>query len=63
MGVGGSFDFLAGTAHRAPLWLQNLHLEWLYRLVKEPWRWRRIWNAVVYFSWLVVQSKRKSSTR
>ena len=58
MGVGGSFDFLAGTATRAPLWLQHLHLEWLHRLVMEPWRWRRIWKAVFYFSWLVLQSKR-----
>lgn len=57
MGVGGSFDFLAGTATRAPATMQRLGLEWLHRLVSQPWRWRRIWNAVVYFSWLVLQSK------
>ena len=41
MGVGGSFDALAGTVIRAPRQIQELHLEWLYRLWKEPWRWKR----------------------
>ncbi|MFD1363679.1 WecB/TagA/CpsF family glycosyltransferase [Lentibacillus salinarum] len=42
MGVGGSFDVLAGTAKRAPdIWI-NLNLEWLYRLLKQPFRWKRI---------------------
>jgi len=41
MGVGGAFDFVAGVQKRAPLWLQRLHLEWLYRLIRQPWRWRR----------------------
>jgi N-acetylglucosaminyldiphosphoundecaprenol N-acetyl-beta-D-mannosaminyltransferase len=38
IGVGGSFDILAGTAQRAPRWMQELGLEWFYRLVKEPRR-------------------------
>ena len=42
MGVGGSFDIWAGVKPRAPLWLQKNHLEWLYRLYQEPWRWRRM---------------------
>ena len=41
MGVGGTFDFIAGNRRRAPLWIQRLGLEWLHRLVREPWRWRR----------------------
>lgn len=41
MGVGGSFDVLAGAVQRAPDWVQRIHLEWLYRLFKEPQRWRR----------------------
>jgi N-acetylglucosaminyldiphosphoundecaprenol N-acetyl-beta-D-mannosaminyltransferase len=41
IGVGGSFDFIAGVAHRAPRWIQRLGLEWLHRLILEPWRWRR----------------------
>jgi N-acetylglucosaminyldiphosphoundecaprenol N-acetyl-beta-D-mannosaminyltransferase len=57
MGVGGSYDFIAGTARRAPRWLQQLELEWLHRLVMQPWRWRRIWNAVPRFSWLVFWSR------
>ncbi|MGV8146116.1 MAG: WecB/TagA/CpsF family glycosyltransferase [Alkaliphilus sp.] len=42
MGVGGSVDIYAGTAKRAPVVFQNLGLEWFYRLIKEPWRFRRM---------------------
>ena len=42
IGVGGSLDFVTGQAKRAPRWIQNLGLEWLYRLIQEPWRWRRM---------------------
>ncbi|WP_066379955.1 MULTISPECIES: WecB/TagA/CpsF family glycosyltransferase [unclassified Anabaena] len=42
IGVGGSFDIWSGTKSRAPAWLGNNNLEWLYRLYKEPWRWRRM---------------------
>jgi len=41
MGVGGTFDFLSGSVPRAPRVIQHIGLEWLYRLVREPWRWRR----------------------
>lgn len=41
MGVGGSFDFVAGVTRRAPPWMRRLGLEWLHRLLREPWRWRR----------------------
>lgn len=41
IGVGGSFDFVAGVARRAPPWMRRAGLEWLYRLIREPWRWRR----------------------
>ncbi|MBO8156680.1 MAG: WecB/TagA/CpsF family glycosyltransferase [Bacillaceae bacterium] len=40
-GVGGSFDVLAGNIERAPAAFRNLGLEWLYRLIREPWRWKR----------------------
>lgn len=40
-GVGGSFDVLAGHVKRAPAFYQRLGLEWLYRLLKEPKRWKR----------------------
>ena len=42
MGVGGAFDFVAGITPRAPLWMQRIGLEWLFRLVRQPWRWRRM---------------------
>jgi len=42
IGVGGSFDILAGKTKRAPLWMQKSGMEWLYRLTREPRRLRRI---------------------
>jgi N-acetylglucosaminyldiphosphoundecaprenol N-acetyl-beta-D-mannosaminyltransferase len=42
IGVGGSFDIWAGNKSRAPSWLRDNNLEWLYRLYQEPWRWRRM---------------------
>ncbi|GAB4576214.1 MAG: hypothetical protein Kow0077_31560 [Anaerolineae bacterium] len=42
MGVGGSLDFIVGVQKRAPQSWQRLGLEWLYRLLQEPWRWRRM---------------------
>jgi N-acetylglucosaminyldiphosphoundecaprenol N-acetyl-beta-D-mannosaminyltransferase len=41
IGVGGVFNFLSGRSKRAPEWMRRLELEWLHRLVTEPWRWRR----------------------
>ncbi|HEX3368117.1 MAG TPA: WecB/TagA/CpsF family glycosyltransferase, partial [Candidatus Cybelea sp.] len=41
IGVGGSFDVISGRVARAPQIVQRMRLEWLYRLVKEPRRWRR----------------------
>ena len=42
VGLGGSLDGFAGTVERAPEGWQRLGLEWLYRLKKEPWRWKRM---------------------
>lgn len=41
IGVGGSFNVWAGVDKRAPLWIRRIHLEWLYRLLRQPWRFRR----------------------
>lgn len=49
MGVGGSFDVIAGSVSRAPKWMQNAGLEWLYRLIQEP---RRMWKR-----YLITNSK------
>lgn len=42
MGVGGTFDFISGRARRAPAWMRDRGIEWLHRLAREPWRWRRM---------------------
>jgi len=55
MGVGGTFDFLAGVQKRAPVVFRKLGLEWLWRLFKEPRRFKRILNAVVVFPLLVLR--------
>lgn len=49
VGVGGTFDMIAGTLPRAPKLMRTLHLEWLWRLILQPSRIKRIWNAVVVF--------------
>ena len=49
MGVGGAFDFFSGRIKRAPLIMQEAGLEWLWRLILEPSRYKRIWKAVIVF--------------
>ena len=61
VGVGGAFDFAAGVTKRAPGWMQRLGLEWLYRLVSEPWRWRRQ-LALPRFCLLVLGQKLGATT-
>lgn len=51
MGIGGSFDFIIGRIKRAPQFWRHCGLEWLWRLIQQPWRLQRIWNAVIVFSW------------
>jgi N-acetylglucosaminyldiphosphoundecaprenol N-acetyl-beta-D-mannosaminyltransferase len=53
LGVGGAFDFVAGVRLRAPRWVQRLGLEWLHRLLHEPWRWRRM-RKLPHFAALVI---------
>ncbi|QQS22535.1 WecB/TagA/CpsF family glycosyltransferase [bacterium] len=47
MGVGGTFDYAAGVKRNPPSWIRNSGLEWLFRLVTQPRRWRRIINATL----------------
>ena len=54
MGVGGSFDFISGHIKRAPLFLRKLGLEWMYRLIQQPSRIGRIFNATIRFVYLVL---------
>ena len=58
MGVGGTFDVVAGKVKRAPLWMQSCGLEWLYRVIQEP---RRMWKRYLFtnfkFAWLLLKNK------
>jgi len=63
MGVGGSFDVLAGRRRRAPLWMQHHGLEWAYRFVQEPRRmWRRYLVGNLRFALLVLHEARRQRT-
>ena len=56
MGVGGSFDVIAGKVKRAPRWMVTIGLEWLYRTIKEPFRIKRLF-VIPKFLWKVIRSK------
>lgn len=58
MGIGGTFDFIAGTQVRAPAVFRNLGLEWLWRVVREPKRIGRILTAVVVFPMMILKQGR-----
>ena len=57
MGVGGTFDYIAGIVPYAPIWMRKCGLEWLYRLFTQPKRAKRIFNAVIVFPYLVLKNK------
>lgn len=58
MGVGGTFDTLAGLVPRAPRWVRQAGFEWTFRLLREPRRFRRQ-LSIPYFMWLIVTRGRK----
>ncbi|RZK26240.1 MAG: glycosyltransferase [Flavobacterium sp.] len=58
MGVGGSFDVIAGKVNRAPLWMQKSGLEWLFRVIQEPRRmWKRYLITNSAFIYMVLKEK------
>lgn len=60
MGVGGTFDVVAGKVKRAPKWMQQYGLEWLYRVIQEPGRmWKRYLTTNVRFAYLLIIEKLK----
>jgi len=59
VGVGGTFMFWSGKAKRAPEAMQRFGIEWLWRLIVEPHRWKRIVNAVVVFPFFVLFHKKE----
>ncbi|MDI3496510.1 MAG: N-acetylglucosaminyldiphosphoundecaprenol N-acetyl-beta-D-mannosaminyltransferase [Patescibacteria group bacterium] len=58
LGVGGTFDFITKKARRAPKLLRYLGLEWLWRLIIQPKRIKRIWRATVVFIYKVLTYKK-----
>lgn len=57
MGVGGSFDVVAGKIKRAPVWMQQIGLEWFFRFLSEPKRmWRRYLVTNTVFAWMLVRA-------
>ena len=64
VGIGGTFDYWGSIVKRAPKWVRTLGLEWLYRLIQEPKRWRRILDAVIVFPFYAILDRfsRKSHT-
>jgi N-acetylglucosaminyldiphosphoundecaprenol N-acetyl-beta-D-mannosaminyltransferase len=58
MGVGGTFDVVAGKVKRAPLWMQKCGLEWFYRVIQEPGRmWKRYLVTNSVFALLLIKAK------
>jgi len=52
IGVGLAFEYIAGTVHRAPLWMQKIGLEWIYRILQQPKNIKRFFSP---FTWISVQ--------
>ena len=59
VGVGGSFDVLSGTKKRAPEIFIKLNLEWLYRIAKEPKRFKRFYDSNVKFIGKIRKMRKK----
>lgn len=58
IGVGGSFDVLSGLTKRAPYLVQKIHLEWLWRLLMNPKKWRKV-LTLPRFAWNVMVSRKE----
>lgn len=54
MGVGGAFDYLSGQIPRAPVWMRIYGLEWLFRLIIQPWRLKRQLNLLKFIYLLLI---------
>ena len=65
MGVGGTFDVVAGVTHRAPEWMQRAGLEWFFRLIQEPRRmWKRyLFSNAAFLRLLMTEKLRPASAR
>lgn len=61
VGVGGTFDYIAGVVLRAPYFIRKFGLEWLFRLIRQPKRFNRIKNATLVFARMIVMSLKNAS--
>lgn len=62
MGVGGAFDYISGKVTRAPYFLRVLGLEWLYRLLRQPWRLKRQFALIAFLLLLMREYKKDSGS-
>ncbi len=62
MGVGGAFDYISGKVPRAPIFIRKIGMEWFYRLIIQPWRWKRIFIAVFVFPYFFLKSQIKKTS-
>ena len=62
MGIGGAFDFIAGVVPRAPIWMQRMGLEWLFRLYLQPWRIRRMLRLPRFVLAVLFERKERQET-
>lgn len=58
VGVGGAFNFVAGISRRPPEWARHAGLIWLFRLITEPWRWRRQLKLLAFVGLVLIEALR-----
>lgn len=63
IGVGGAFDYISGKVKRAPLFIRKIGLEWMWRLLKQPWRIRRVFSATISFTCIILKEKYFNSNK
>ena len=63
MGVGGAFDYLSGNIVRSPVLIQKIGGEWLYRLIIQPWRWRRQLRLLKFIGLIFQEKMEKNKYR
>lgn len=57
IGIGGSLDVWSGKKSRAPYWIRNIYLEWLFRLLTDPKRIPRVLRTLPTFAWMILKEK------
>ncbi len=63
VGIGGTLEYWAKTKRRAPIWMRSFGLEWFWRLIVEPRRWKRIVDAVIVFPFSATADRIKNRSR